>query len=55
MFQNEIGLTIKTANANSPWAYIWKGLLLEGYLHLRFGGDYFWKGLLSEFYGIFQF
>ena len=23
---------------NSPWAYIWEGLLLEGFLRLRFGG-----------------
>ena len=25
------------ANANSPWAYLWEGLLSEGYLRLRFG------------------
>ena len=29
---------VKTANPNSPWANIRKGLLSEGYLHLRFGG-----------------
>ena len=29
---------LKTANLNSPQAYIWEGLLSEGYLHLRFGG-----------------
>ena len=44
-------------NSNSPWAYIREGLLLEGYLCLRFGGlifgrAYFWGGLLSEFYGM---
>ena len=38
-------------------AYIWEGLLSEGYLCLRFGGlifgrAYFWVSLLSEFYGI---
>ena len=59
---------VKTANPNSPWAYIWEGLLSEGYLRLRFGGlifgraylfiylfIYFWgvEGLLSEFYGKF--
>ena len=37
-FQNGMGLTIKTANPNSPRAYIQKGSLSEGYLHLRFGG-----------------
>ena len=29
---------MKTASTNSTWAYIWEGLLLEGYLRLRFGG-----------------
>ena len=56
-FQNGLGLTIKTPNSNSPWAYIREGLLSEEYLRLRFGGliferAYFWEGLLSEFYGI---
>ena len=37
-FQNELDLTIKTASANSPGAYIREGLLSEGYLRLRFGG-----------------
>ena len=57
-FQNGLGLTIKTANCNLPWAYIRDGLLSEGYLRLRFWGAYFWEGLfweggglLSEFYG----
>ena len=47
-FQNGLGLTIKTANYNSPWAYIQEGLLSEGYLRLRFGGlifgrAYYWN------------
>ena len=37
-FQNGLDLTIKTANSNSPWAYIREGLLSEGFLRLRFGG-----------------
>ena len=46
---------LKTANTNSPWAYIREGLLAEGFMGLRFGGlnferAYFWRGL-SEFYG----
>ena len=44
-FQNGLGLTIKTVNSNSPWAYIWEGLLSEGYLCLIFGGAYFRVGL----------
>ena len=59
-FQNGLGLTIKTVNPNSPWAYIQESLLSEGYLCLRFGGLIFGRanfflgggGLLSEFYGI---
>ena len=79
-FQNGLGLAIKTArntnfkhnslkplktvNTNSPWAYIWEGLLSKGYLHLRFGGllfIYFFffggggEGLLSEFYSIHMY
>ena len=56
-FQNGFGLSIKTAintkdnnvkqlktaKTNSPWAYIWEGLLSGGYLQLRFGGAYFWE------------
>ena len=60
MFQNWLDLTMKTASSNSLWAYIREGLLVEGYLRLRFGGAYFREGLffwgggglLSEFYGI---
>ena len=45
---------LKTASTNSPWAYIQEGLLLEGFLRLRFRGlifgrAYFWRRLLSEF------
>ena len=58
-----VGLDNKTASTNSPWDYIWEGLLWEGFLCLRYGGlifgrDYFFflgggrGGLLSEFYGI---
>ena len=57
---------MKTANTNSPGAYIREGLLSEGYLRLSFGAlfqedlfiylfIYFFfgggGGLLSEFYG----
>ena len=34
---------LKTANSNSPWAYITEGLFSEGYLRLRFGGLIFGK------------
>ena len=37
-FQNGLGLIIKTASTNSPWACIREGLLSEGFVHLRFGG-----------------
>ena len=36
-FQNRLDLTMKTASTNSPRAYIWEGLLLEGYLCLKLG------------------
>ena len=29
---------LKTASTNSPRAYIWEGVLSEGFLRLRFGG-----------------
>ena len=56
MFQNGLGLTIKTASANSPWTYVWESLLSEGFLLLKFGGRifgraFFWGGVLSGFYG----
>ena len=49
---------LETASTNSQWAYIWEGLLLAGFLRLRFevlifGRACFWEGLLSEFYGIY--
>ena len=54
---------LKTASTNSPWTYIRKGLLSEGFLHLRFGGlisggllffflGWGGGGLLSEFYSM---
>ena len=33
-----VELDNKTASNNSVWAYIWEGLLSEGFLRLRFGG-----------------
>ena len=33
-----VELDNKTASTISPWAYIWEGLLSEGFLRLRFGG-----------------
>ena len=55
-----VGLDNKTASTNSPWAYIWEGLLSEGFLRLRFGGlifgraFFFWGGggLIIGIYGI---
>ena len=50
----------KTASTNSPWPSIWEGLLLEGFLRLRFGGLIFGRayfgggGLLSESLGILK-
>ena len=32
-------------------AYIWRGNLMEGFLHHWFGG-HIWRGLFSEFYSI---
>ena len=48
-FQNGLGLTIKTANSNSPWAYIREGLLSKGYLRLRFGGLIFGRAYYRNF------
>ena len=42
-----VGLHNKTASTNSPCAYIWEGLLSEGFLRLRFaGGGLFSGGLI---------
>ena len=51
---NWVGLDNKTAGTNSPWGYIWEGLLSEGFLCLRFRGLIFGRALilLSKFYGI---
>ena len=43
-------------NTNSQGAYIWRGDLMEGFLHywfggLIYGGAYTWRGLFSDFYG----
>ena len=45
-FQNGLDLTIKTASTNSPWAYIREGLILEGFLRLRFGGLIFGRAYM---------
>ena len=44
-------------STSSRGAYIWRGDLMEGFLHyqfggLIFGGAYTCRGLFSEFYGI---
>ena len=42
-----VGLDNKMVSSNSLWAYIWEGLLSEGFFRLRF----FWGGgLLLEFH-----
>ena len=46
-----VGLDSKTASTNSPWAYIREGLLLEGFLHLRFGGLIFGRAYFFFFWG----
>ena len=53
-FQNGLDLTMKTVSTKSPWAYIWEGLLSEGYLRLRCGGlifrrAYFWGAYYQNF------
>ena len=40
---------LKTANPNSPWAYIREGLLSEGYLRLRFRGLIFGRAYFLLF------
>ena len=40
----------ETANGNSPWAYIRKGLISEGYLRLRFGRLTIREGLFLFIY-----
>ena len=42
---------LKTASTNSPWAYFREGLLLEGYLRLRFGGLIFGRAYFFFFWG----
>ena len=50
-----LDLTIKTASSNSPWAYIWEGLLSEGYLRLKFGGLIFGRAYYYYYYFFFFF
>ena len=43
-------------NTSPQGAYIWRGNLMEGFLHywfggLIYGGAYTWRGLFSDFYG----
>ena len=43
-------------NTSPQGAYIWRGDLMEGFLHywfggLIYGGAYTWRGLFSDFYG----
>ena len=43
-------------NTSLQGAYIWRGNLMEGFLHywfggLTYGGAYTWRGLFSDFYG----
>ena len=43
-------------NTSPQGAYIWRGDLIEGFLHywfggLIYGGAYTWRGLFSDFYG----
>ena len=45
VFQNGLGFTIKTANSNSPWAYICSKSFFGGII---FGGAYFRRVLLLE-------
>ena len=45
-----LGLTIKQL-ALTVWAYIWEGLLLEGFLRLTFGGLIFGRTYLFFFGG----
>ena len=46
MFQNRLGLTIKTVSTNSPWACIREGLLSAGFVRLIFGGLIFGRAYL---------
>ena len=41
-------------STNGPWAYIWDGLLSQGFLPLRFGG-LFLAGLIYLFLFIYFF
>ena len=47
-----VKLDNKTASTNIPWAYIWEGLLSEGFLRPEIWGAYFREGLFLEFFDI---
>lgn len=49
------GQISRTSPGGGGGAYIWRGVLTEGFLRyefggLIFGGAYTWRGLFSEFY-----
>ena len=46
---------LKTASADSPWAYIWEGLLSEGFSRLRFWGHIFGRVYLFIYFFIIIF
>ena len=46
-----VELDNKTASNNSPWAYLWEGLLSEGCLRLSFGGLIFGRTYFFFFGG----
>ena len=48
-----VELDNKTASINSPWAYIWEGLLSEGFLRLRFGELIFGRAYYYYYYFFF--
>ena len=45
-FQNGLGLTIKTANSNSPWVYIGGRVIIGRVFASEIWGAYFREGLL---------
>ena len=45
-----VDLDDKTASTNSPWTYIWEGLLSKRFLLLRFGGIIFWRAYFFFFF-----
>ena len=50
---------VQTPGWGGGGAYIWRGILTEGFLRYEFGrlisrGAYTWRGLFSEFYCVFS-